>query len=1330
MPRTLVEAHGPTCNRLLTRAEIEVFMPKKLCPPEDQLSSFAIGTLEESCAEELLKHVEQCPECSATLFNFDDAADTVMVQLRQVSLVEPFADEKEFKRGLAAALAIGEIAAIAASEPLHPPADLTETLPQLGEYRLLSKLGEGGMGTVYRAVHTRLGKIVAIKMLPVSQGANPAAIGRFAREMKAIGSLDHPHLIRAYDAGEIDNQHYLVMEYVDGVDLAVLSKAAGQLLIADACELIRQAAMGLEYAHQRGLVHRDIKPSNLMLTSAGQVKVLDMGLALLGHSEDVESALTSSGQIMGTIDYMAPEQGGDTHHVDGRADVYSLGATLYKLLTGHAPHANLNRHTTMQKLTALATQQPAPIQQRRADIPASLAAIIKQMLAREPNQRFASPLEVAKSLQPYVAGANLELLITRCRRNQENAAITSDPSVDFTELPAHSVLASSERSPSNIVKSLRTNNSPNWREIIRWTMSAGASFLVVLAAVLYFWQTPAGVVRIEINDPAIKIVFDQQGPEMTQTDQKVIRLRTGPHKLTVKMGDQEFDTKQFVLKNQTEAVALKIELLPGKILVSMDDAELDSRPLSTTVPANQSEPPAKVAISAIRKNNSTGPEKASGNADLDKPFALIRNGQKVSEFKTGAGALAELQAGDELEVHGNGPFTLPQIHLEGKGLVLRGAPGYRPRFVPTTSAAEQMRSIYNPWLWVKNGALELDGCEFDSIPGTGHMFVGEGGSWRITHCRLYQPDANNQGVIKYSRGKLHISDSVLLCGYSYGSILLEDNIELEFVNNLFWSSAYAHFSFYSKGKSKFSLSGNTFAGVSGGFALSAETELSVHSDHNLFLLNRGCTLIGSEKLDAEGLKSQIHWNGNLNLYDSGSGFLPSARLLTILKDSVPTAVVADSLADWKKYWGDQERDALSTSGPTLLHQAAWLPDNADDPLPRLRHWINRPLEHVFRVSKSVPLQETAGNENTAPKSKPQIVDVVRNLDVGPDWTIVGPGQGYLRARAAASHPVAENQLLPEAGDDGPITLLRTGQPDRAYPTLAAAVADALDGDSLAIHTGKAVAGIERTYEKQGKRLTLRAGYGYRPSVASLRLAPEDVWSIEGLHFTEDVTVYCPKPVAQGTSELPGPRLINCSFAPAPDWQMCVGPSLRLLADSDAGATCDVINCVLPNYISSTARRLKVVNSAICGFNHGNLETKWVRQFEIERCVVYSGAGFAITSGNADMLVKASHSWFEFKILRHGAENIPFRWEGDHNVYCHGPARWMDAYQKLDWIWDLNAWQSRWNSDANSRSGDAVYVDPKFYRVLPESPAHAAAEGKRDLGVDVSRFVKPTEARSP
>ena len=206
-------------------------------------------------------------------------------------------------------------------------------LGQLGEYRLVEKLGEGGMGVVYKAVHTELDRVVAVKVLPAGRLGDDESMARFHREIKAIGRLDHPHIVRAFDARRIGETHFLVMEFVEGPDWEHLVRRRGPLRVADVCELGRQAALGLQHAHEHGLIHRDIKPSNLMLTREGQVKILDLGLARI-QGGAVSQALTISGQIMGTPDYIAPEQSCDSHNVDIRADLYSLGCTLYKLLAG------------------------------------------------------------------------------------------------------------------------------------------------------------------------------------------------------------------------------------------------------------------------------------------------------------------------------------------------------------------------------------------------------------------------------------------------------------------------------------------------------------------------------------------------------------------------------------------------------------------------------------------------------------------------------------------------------------------------------------------------------------------------------------------------------------------------------------------------------------------------------------------------------------------------------------------------------------------------------------------------------------------------------------
>lgn len=269
----------------------------------------------------------------------------------------------------------------------------------IGKYKVLERLGIGGMGSVYLCEHKFMRRPVAVKVLPANKADDPASLDRFYREARAVAALDHPNIVRAYDIDQDEKLHFLVMEFVDGTSLQEIVKGAGPMDIHRVAHYIAQSATGLDHAFQAaGLIHRDVKPGNLLVDRNGFVKILDMGLARFFHDTEDNITRKYDENVLGTADYLSPEQALDSHNVDIRTDIYSLGATMYFMLTGNTPFSD---GTVAQKLIWHQTKEPTSVREVRPEIPEEMEAVLTKMMAKKPEDRFQSPRDIVEALATW-----------------------------------------------------------------------------------------------------------------------------------------------------------------------------------------------------------------------------------------------------------------------------------------------------------------------------------------------------------------------------------------------------------------------------------------------------------------------------------------------------------------------------------------------------------------------------------------------------------------------------------------------------------------------------------------------------------------------------------------------------------------------------------------------------------------------------------------------------------------------------------------------------------------------------------------------------------------
>ncbi|WDI40625.1 serine/threonine-protein kinase [Bremerella sp. P1] len=429
-------------------------------PTRHELESFFHGTLAEADRQRIEDHVGQCDTCC-----------DVLRTIPHDPLVE---------RIHAATSSIDDgLTPVASTTPLFQEEDagtIPTALLDHPRYRIIRQLGQGGMGIVYQAEHKLMERPVALKVISSRLMKNELAVERFHQEVKAAAKLSHRNIVAAYDAEQAGDMHFLVMEYIDGISLDQLVARRKPLPVLHACNYVLQAAQGLQHAFERGTVHRDIKPHNLMRTTRGTIKILDFGLARFATQSDQspdDPGLTADFTALGTPDYMAPEQARDSKRADIRADLYSLGCTLYFLLAGQPPFPE---GTAFEKVLGHCERQPQPLSELRDDIPPEVIVIVEKLMAKSPDDRYQTPAEVVEQLKPFGHPDS----------PYASEAASTQPSIPNTLLSAPKVEQNKESQTQRPQSKSRPKVSPfsAWVQKNRLLIGGGGAILGAIVALL------------------------------------------------------------------------------------------------------------------------------------------------------------------------------------------------------------------------------------------------------------------------------------------------------------------------------------------------------------------------------------------------------------------------------------------------------------------------------------------------------------------------------------------------------------------------------------------------------------------------------------------------------------------------------------------------------------------------------------------------------------------------------------------------------------------------------------------------------------------------------
>src|SRR5579884_1632391 len=589
-------------------------------PTTQELAAFELGKLPERSASAVAAHLESCSACRQAVagVSADSSVDTARAAERKDASISPNPNQPPH----------APTSADRPSAPLVPCPNCPPELARHPKYLILRELGRGGMGVVYQARHKDMNRQVAIKVINRSLLDRPNSLERFRREVQAAAQLCHRNIVIAYDAEQAGDLHMLVMEFVPGQSLAEIVGKKGPLPLRHACYYMRQAAKGLQHAYERGMVHRDIKPSNLILTPEGRVKILDFGLAKMVTESELDQGVTGTDTYVGTAEFVAPEQARDARTADIRADLYSLGCTLYCLLAGRPP---FREDTRMNTILAHIHKEPQPLPELRPEVPESLWRVVARLLAKDPAQRYQKPNEVVAALTPFiepgkqpdtkgavtsssVVSSAAEGTVLAADTNEINKVLLQAPgstpptavlAQDGAASPFANLIDTNDASMTirRVSKASKPYQLPWWKRPIVLATIASVSLALILAALTINKDKeplnkgdksepiPAkAFVVLEIDQPGAKVFIEgQRDPIVILDGKKEIELTPGLHRLRTSKDGFEDDTRPIEL-NPGANRPIQIRLKPKPTVVPSLPEELPNDPANSPKPPKPQSP--------------------------------------------------------------------------------------------------------------------------------------------------------------------------------------------------------------------------------------------------------------------------------------------------------------------------------------------------------------------------------------------------------------------------------------------------------------------------------------------------------------------------------------------------------------------------------------------------------------------------------------------------------------------------------------------------------------------------------------------------------------------